>query len=78
MRRRKDQHVVPYLGKWAVKGFGNSRYTVTSRSKKDAVNIGRRIAINQKAELFIHKRNGVIQERNTYGKDPNPPLDARS
>lgn len=73
MNRRKNQHVVPYLGKWAVRGFGNTRYTVTSRSKRDAVRIARRIAINQSSELFIHKRNGAIQERNTYGKDPNPP-----
>ena len=72
MNRRKNQHVVPYRDKWAVRGFGNARYTVTSRSKRDAVRIARRIAMNQKSELFIHKRNGVIQERNKYGVDPNP------
>ena len=75
MRRRKNQHVVPYLGKWAVRGFGNKRYTVTQRSKRDAVKLARRIAQNQRSELFIHKRNGLIQVRNTYGEDPNPPKD---
>jgi hypothetical protein len=73
MSRRKNQHVVPHQGKWAVKGFGNKKNTAVTKFKKDAIRIAKKIAINQKTELFIHKRNGVIEERNSYGKDVFPP-----
>ena len=73
MSRRKNQHVVPHQGKWAVKGFGNTKYTAVTKFKKDAVRIARKIAFNQKTELFIHKRNGVIEKRNSYGNDAFPP-----
>ncbi len=73
MSRKKNQHVVPHQGKWAVKGFGNKKYTVMTKFKKDAIRIGKRIALNQKSELFIHKKNGVINRRNSYGNDPFPP-----
>lgn len=73
MSRRKNQHVVPHQGKWAVKGFGNKKITAVTELKKDAVRIARKIAVNQKTELFIHKKNGVIEERNSYGNDAFPP-----
>jgi len=73
MSRRKNQHVIPHQGKWAVKGYGNTKYTAVTKLKKDAIRIAKKIAFNQNTELFIHKRNGVITNRNSYGKDPFPP-----
>ncbi|WP_278945426.1 DUF2188 domain-containing protein, partial [Parabacteroides johnsonii] len=29
----KNQHVVPYNGKWAVRGAGNNRVTATFRTQ---------------------------------------------
>ena len=70
---RKNQHVVPHNGEWAVKGAGNSKNTVITKTQSEAIEIARDIAINQGSEMFIHNRHGQIRERNTYGGDPFPP-----
>lgn len=70
---RKNQHVVPNDGKWAVRGEGNSRRTVVTNTQAEAIEIARDIARNQGSEMLIHNRQGQIRERNTYGDDPYPP-----
>ena len=69
----KNQHIVPRNGQWAVRGEGNERVTRIVPTQSEAINIGREIAINQGSELFIHRPNGQIRERNSYGNDPFPP-----
>ncbi|MEO6694831.1 MAG: DUF2188 domain-containing protein [Ignavibacteria bacterium] len=73
MQTQKNQHVVPYHGRWAVKGEGNTRYTAVVKEKYDAVRIARRISKNQRSELFIHNINGKISRRDSHGKDIFPP-----
>ncbi len=70
---KKNQHVVPSGKNWAIKGAGNSKATKIVTTQQEATKIAREIAKNQGSEMFIHKRNGQIRERNTYGKDPFPP-----
>lgn len=70
---KKNQHVVPSGKNWAIKGAGNSKATKIVSTQKEASKIAREISINQGSEMFIHKRNGQIRERNTYGRDPFPP-----
>lgn len=60
-------------GRWQVKGERSSRATAVFETKYEAVEKARSIAKNNSTELFIHGRDGKIQERNTYGKDPYPP-----
>lgn len=31
----------------------------------------------QQSELIIHKGDGTIQNKNSYGNDPNPPNDLK-
>lgn len=69
----KNQHVVPHNGSWAVRGAGNDRVTRTAETQSQAIEIARGIAQNQGSELFIHRPNGQIRERNSYGNDPFPP-----
>jgi len=69
----KNQHVVPHKGGFAVKGAGNERATKVVHTQKEAITIAREIAKNQGSEMFIHRPNGQIRERNTYGNDPHPP-----
>lgn len=71
----KNQHVVPNNGNWSVKGSGNSRNTATTGTQKEAINIARKIAQNQKSEVVIHGRDGKIRDSDSYGNDPNPPKD---
>ncbi len=69
----KNQHFVQVGNKWGVRGEGNSRLTRISDTQREAINIGREIAINQQGELFIHGGDGRIRGRNSYGNDPFPP-----
>ena len=74
---KKNQHVVPLGNGWAVKGEGNTRFTVITDVKKDAVDVAREIAKNNRSELVIHGRDGRIQDKDSYGNDPFPPKDTK-
>ncbi|TCC93691.1 DUF2188 domain-containing protein [Pedobacter frigiditerrae] len=69
----KNQHVVPHNGSWAVRGAGNERVTKVAETQAQATRIAREIAINQRSETIIHRPNGQIRDRNSYGNDPHPP-----
>jgi hypothetical protein len=69
----KNQHVVPNGDKWGVRGAGNSRITSTHPTQADAMDRARDIARKQNSEMFIHRPNGQIRDRNSYGNDPYPP-----
>jgi hypothetical protein len=49
----------------------------THRKQDTATVAGRRLAKAKKAEHVIHGRDGRIREKNSYGRDPNPPKDKR-
>lgn len=69
----KNQHVVPHSDKWAVKGEGNVKATKVTSTQKDAIAIATAIAKNNNSELVIHRPDGRIREKNSYGSDPYPP-----
>jgi hypothetical protein len=69
----RNQHVVPRDGTWAVRGAGNTRDTSHHATQGEAIDAAREIAQNQQSEMFIHRTNGQIRERNSYGSDPFPP-----
>ncbi len=70
----KNQHIAPHPdGGWQVKGAGNSRATVRTDTQSSAIEIGREIARNQRSELVIHRPNGKIRAKDSYGNDPFPP-----
>lgn len=71
------QHVTPKNGQWQVKGGGNSRATRIVSTQKEAIRIATTIAKHQNGEVVIHKTNGVIREKNSYGNDPCPPRDSK-
>lgn len=68
---RNEVHVVPHR----VGGF---RWSVTKKgvplasfyTKANAITFARMLARTNKAELFIHKGDGQIQSRDSYGHDP--------
>jgi hypothetical protein len=71
--RNNDVHTVPDkdgLG-WANKQGGE----VISRhhTKDNAEDAGRQEAKRDEAEHFIHRKDGTIGERNSFGNDPYPP-----
>lgn len=70
MGKGKNQHVVKHPNGWAVKGAGNSKATKVTKTQKEASDVARGIAKNQKSELLIHGRNGQIREKDSHGNDP--------
>lgn len=66
----KNQHVVPKDGQWAVRGAGNEKVTKIVDTQKQAIQIARQIAINQESELIIHRANGTIRDKDSFGNDP--------
>jgi uncharacterized protein YdaT len=73
---KKSNHVIPSREKgWAVKKSGSSRTSKSFDTKEKAIEFGREISKREKTELFIHKKDGTIQNRNSYGRDPFPPKD---
>jgi hypothetical protein len=69
----KNQHIIKHPEGWAVKGEGNSKVTIVTKTQEQAIGKGREIARNQEAELLIHGKNGKIRTRDSYGNDPYPP-----
>lgn len=73
----KNQHVVPHNGEWGVRGEGNKRITSTHDTQKEAIQAARDIAINNKSEVVIHRPNGQIRDKDSYGPDSCPPEDKK-
>lgn len=73
----KNQHVVPHKGKWAVRGEGNERVTSVHDTQTDAIEAARDIARNQGSEAVIHRPNGRIRDKDSYGPDPSTSKDTK-
>jgi uncharacterized protein YdaT len=74
---KKNQHVVKEDDQWKVKGEGNPKSSGNFGTQAEAVERAREIARNQKSEVVIHRPDGSIRDRDSYGNDPNPPKDKK-
>lgn len=75
MTSRKPVHTVPDGNGWSNKQGGK---TISHHHTKANAEVeGRRQAIKYQTEHVIHKTNGQIGEKNSYGNDPCPPKDKR-
>lgn len=73
---RVSHHVVPALrGGWAVKKGGATRASKIFETKQAAESYARKVSVDQRSELVIHKRDGTIQRKDSHGPDPLPPQD---
>lgn len=70
---KKNVHVVPNNGKWAVKTENSSRPTKITQTQKEAIDRAREIAKNNHSELVIHRKDGTIRDKDSFGNDPFPP-----
>lgn len=70
-------HVVPHGDDWAVKRSNAERASSICGTQEKAINLGRRMAINSQTELVIHRPNGQIRDKDSFGNDPCPPKDRR-
>jgi len=75
---KKSNHVVSSKsGGWAVKKSGTAKASKVFTTKIEAKKYGVEISKKEKTELYIHKSDGTIQNRNSYGDDPFPPRDRK-
>jgi len=70
---KKNLHVVPHGNQWAVKGEKNDKATKVVETQSEAIKIAREIAIKQQSEVVIHRPNGQIRDKDSYGNDDYPP-----
>lgn len=73
----KNIHIVPNGNRWQVKPE-NSRSVSSHRTQQNAINSGIPLARENKSELVIHRPDGTIRDKDSYGNDPNPPKDKRN
>jgi len=72
MAPKVNYHVVPIGTEWLIQ----REHETASRgysNKEEAVEEARRMAMRDEASLWIHSRDGRMQEERTYGDDPFPP-----
>lgn len=72
---KRTNHVVPSSTGWAVKKSGAKRASRTFSEKDKAVAYAKKLSKLESTELYIHGRNGMIQDKSSYGSDPYPPKD---
>jgi hypothetical protein len=72
---KSSQHVVPKDGSWAVRKEGASRATKVFGTQGEAVKFARDVAKKHCGELYVHRADGTIRDRKSYGNDPCPPKD---
>ena len=66
---KKEVHTVKTDKGWANKLPGGK--VLSNHQKKDTAQAaGRKQAIERKAEHVVHKVDGTIGEKNSYGNDP--------
>ena len=73
----KNVHIVPNGTGWQVKPEGSSTPTSTHRTQQAATDAGKRLAQQNQSELVIHRPNGQIRDKDSFGKDPLPPKDSK-
>ena len=68
---KNDVHVEPLADGWAVKE--GSKRAASYATKSEALEAGRNLAKKNRSHHVLHRRDGRIEERDSYGHDPFPP-----
>lgn len=74
---KRDIHVVPRNGGWAVRREGAERDSSHHDRKSDAMDAARDTARLERIEVVNHGRDGRIRDSDSYGNDPHPPHDRK-
>jgi hypothetical protein len=74
---KKNYHVVPKGEKWAVKGEGAKKADSLHDTQKEASERSKELAKKHLGESVIHRPDGRIRDKDSYGPDPCPPVDKK-
>ena len=72
---KKNFHSVPFQGDWAVKKEGVKIPLSVHRTQANSENRVHSLAKQAKVEAVYHDRHCVIKDKDSFGRDPNPPKD---
>lgn len=72
---KKNFHSVPYNGDWAVKKEGQAKPVSTHRTQAASEQATRQLSKRNETEAIYHRRDGQIKDKDSFGRDPNPPKD---
>jgi hypothetical protein len=77
MTRKKNIHTTYNKGtkKWQTLLEGQKKPLANSLTKEAAKTKSIREAKKREVEHVIHLKTGLIQDSDSYGNDPNPPID---
>lgn len=70
---KKHIHVVPHDDGWATRKEGAGRVGTTHDTQRDAIERARDQARRDQVEVVIHRPDGRIRDKDSYGNDPYPP-----
>lgn len=74
---KKNIHTTFKDGEWHSKKEGQDKPLSSHRTKEAAEKASVRQAKKDEVEHVIHGKDGKIQDKDSYGKDPNPPKDKK-
>jgi hypothetical protein len=70
---KKPLHVVPAMnGGWVIRRSGSMRATKHFETQREAEEYARRVIMEQKGELVIHKNDGTILRKQSFQIKPEP------
>ena len=73
MAKKPAIHTVPHESGWANRREGAARASKVFPTKAAAQAAGRETARRERTEHIIHKKDGSVGSRNSYGDDPHRP-----
>jgi hypothetical protein len=73
----KNYHVVPFGDKWAVKEERTASPFSIHNTQREGIDMARGLAQHSRSEVVIHRPNGRIRDKDSYGPDPCPPKDKK-
>lgn len=76
MANKKNVHIVPHGNGWQVKVEGGDVIS-NHRTQTNAEDAGRRVAQQNRSELVIHRPNGQIRDKDSFGNDPSRSRDTK-
>ncbi len=75
--KNKNIHVVPHPEGWATKTAGSTKAGSVHGRQSDAINTAIPTAKRRRSEVVIHRSDGRIRDKDSYGNDPFPPRDKK-
>ena len=71
---RKTIHVVPsHAGGWNVRRGGSERASKHFEKQEQAAKYARKVSKDERGELYIHRRDGTVREKDSHDNGPYPP-----